>query len=348
MAVLLYTHLVQDYECQKTGVCCREKWDLPFDEFEKHKLITWLEHKNKWDTRDRIASLSPKEDDSYAIPRQKNGDCYFLERGLCVIRVEGGLNYRPYMCSSYPCVAMSTPAGIICSLQFSCPSASRLLLSSSDFKIKTIQGEPIIPNVLEVSLPVYKYTMKGRQVEPVDWWFHLLNGVKFFQDLRGASLDQRLLELVSMLSERDICLTSDTFVWNEHLDAMPLPQISEPFIRLGGIFEILTGLWGSAEVSFYQLSPIKTLPDTELLFHRYLFERLLAPFYLYDQFSMEKLSSFILLLYGRLKLELARGTPIEEVVRRVDTLFVNDAFARVVSDSEITVEAAAFIGLNSM
>ncbi|MBU4077154.1 MAG: YkgJ family cysteine cluster protein [Euryarchaeota archaeon] len=90
------------YKCQQCARCCMEDYGdntVSIFPFEIRRISEKTELK-----REDIAFPAPSEDrdaagniHTFEWALKKNGDCMFLDNGLCKI-----YEYRPYICSTYP------------------------------------------------------------------------------------------------------------------------------------------------------------------------------------------------------------------------------------------------------
>jgi len=90
------------YKCQRCARCCMEDYGdntVSIFPFEIRRISEKTELK-----REDIAFPAPSEDrdaagniHTFEWVLRKNGDCMFLDNGLCKI-----YEYRPYICSTYP------------------------------------------------------------------------------------------------------------------------------------------------------------------------------------------------------------------------------------------------------
>jgi Fe-S-cluster containining protein len=108
------------FSCRMCAGCCRG-WNVLVGEPELERF----RHHNWAETRDRFAGreITTQLSDGRTRLTRVDDACIFLdEDNLCAIHRELGESAKPNMCRQFPLHPVSTPAGVVASLDFACPT----------------------------------------------------------------------------------------------------------------------------------------------------------------------------------------------------------------------------------
>jgi Fe-S-cluster containining protein len=113
-----------EYECRRTGVCCRSGWDIPFDSSEVQAV-------RALGLSGRVL-LEPAGDKPAFATRGADGACTFFDAGAraCVIHAAGGHDALPLTCRMFPRVVLHDARGTFVSLSHFCPTAASMLFDA--------------------------------------------------------------------------------------------------------------------------------------------------------------------------------------------------------------------------
>jgi lysine-N-methylase len=121
---LLPLPVVQHWDCQATGTCCKE-YRIKLTEEERHRIEA-----QRWDADRDLGGHQPFRRVGWWQPatflnRRADGSCVFLSpEGRCRIHERHGYESKPLACRLFPFVLVPVADHWRTSLRFACPSAA--------------------------------------------------------------------------------------------------------------------------------------------------------------------------------------------------------------------------------
>src|SRR5262245_61572420 len=117
--------VLQNWDCQATGTCCKEYLVTVSDE-ERQRIES-----QGWDPEKDLGGLPPFKRSGlifrrYHLNHREDGSCVFLsEEGRCRIHEKHGYEAKPLPCRLFPFILVPQGDRWGVGVRFACPSAAR-------------------------------------------------------------------------------------------------------------------------------------------------------------------------------------------------------------------------------
>lgn len=279
------------WRCEGSLFCC-QAFEVSVSPLERTRI------RARVDTGWPEQTVGP---DARALPKREDGTCTFIEQGLCGYRVRFGVQTQPRPCRTFPYISLRTPTQRLLGLDFSCPTAARMLAAATTV-------EAVDYGSTELPSPFVR-DLAGQDALNHAGWAARAALFEAYQRAKGAPL-ARLAAAAAEVAAIPTATAGGPIVWS----APHLPGALVPPLLARSVDPLdAAALFDPTE----PMAPLDHPPqvnDPEGLFNRYLAHRILAPGFLRRPPTPERLVDGVAAAAVRFHVERARGaTPLAAI-----------------------------------